>query len=194
MASHSARRRQIVEKDFSPPDNVFVWRPLSLLLVMSGSTWKNQLAWSYGNDPKPYTLISRNFAIGLISRWPRKFLSLSKYVKVIRARLEIKRLNFSQRSCRSIIEVLRPFQKSVSKEYRIITLYTYMDKIVQVLDLLDSFRVIEFCIYTSSRQFLLRSTKPKRSAKNYARFHFTYSLSPLRKSRPNLSYFFSKLS
>jgi hypothetical protein len=36
MASQSDRRRQIVEKDFSPPDNVAVCRPLALWLVISG--------------------------------------------------------------------------------------------------------------------------------------------------------------
>ena len=37
MASHSDRRRQMVEKDFSPPDRVFASRPLPTL-VGSGST------------------------------------------------------------------------------------------------------------------------------------------------------------
>jgi len=39
MASQIAKRRQIVENDFSPPDNVFACRPLSLCCVESGSTY-----------------------------------------------------------------------------------------------------------------------------------------------------------
>jgi hypothetical protein len=38
MASHRARSKQIVEKDFSPPDNVLVCLPAALTFVMSGST------------------------------------------------------------------------------------------------------------------------------------------------------------
>lgn len=38
MASQRARRRQICEKDFSPPERVLAPRPVSLDLVMSGST------------------------------------------------------------------------------------------------------------------------------------------------------------
>jgi hypothetical protein len=41
MASHSERRRQIVEKDFSPPERVFVWRPAAEVRVISGSTCNN---------------------------------------------------------------------------------------------------------------------------------------------------------
>jgi hypothetical protein len=40
IASQSDKSKQIVEKDFSPPDNVFVWRPFPLL-VSSGSTCGN---------------------------------------------------------------------------------------------------------------------------------------------------------
>jgi hypothetical protein len=39
MASHRDRRRQICEKDFSPPESVFGWFPLPLpSRVLSGST------------------------------------------------------------------------------------------------------------------------------------------------------------
>lgn len=41
MASHRESRRQIVEKDFSPPERVFVWRPWPVL-VSSGSTYDGQ--------------------------------------------------------------------------------------------------------------------------------------------------------
>jgi hypothetical protein len=39
MASQSARRRQTVEYDFSPPDSVLVCLPSPLRSVMSGCTW-----------------------------------------------------------------------------------------------------------------------------------------------------------
>jgi len=42
MASQSDSKRQICEKDFSPPERVFVPRPV-LSLVMSGSTFKSLL-------------------------------------------------------------------------------------------------------------------------------------------------------
>jgi hypothetical protein len=39
IASQSAKSIQMVEKDFSPPERVFVALPLSLLRVISGSTY-----------------------------------------------------------------------------------------------------------------------------------------------------------
>lgn len=41
IASHRESRRQIVEKDFSPPERVLVWRPWPVL-VSSGSTCDGQ--------------------------------------------------------------------------------------------------------------------------------------------------------
>lgn len=38
IASQRDSKRQMVEKDFSPPESVFVWRPWPPVLEMSGST------------------------------------------------------------------------------------------------------------------------------------------------------------
>jgi hypothetical protein len=84
MASHNASSIQMVEKDFSPPDNVFVCRPLSLLRVMSGSTCCLALASSidtkmgctYNNVKRSFAVVNLQVATELALREkPRKTLS-----------------------------------------------------------------------------------------------------------------------
>jgi hypothetical protein len=81
MASHRASSMQMVEKDFSPPDKVFVCRPLSLLRVISGSTCCSALVSStcagmghtYNNVQRPFAVIDFQVATELAFREkPRK--------------------------------------------------------------------------------------------------------------------------
>lgn len=46
LPSHIESNKQMVEKDFSPPDNPFVSRPLARKALPSGSTCHSSLAWS----------------------------------------------------------------------------------------------------------------------------------------------------
>lgn len=82
MASHNDSRRQIVENDFSPPDNVFASRPLPTL-VASGSTCKSSF-----------------FSLWLASRRPRKLRSLSIHMNWTRALAVMALWNDFQRSLR----------------------------------------------------------------------------------------------
>ena len=46
LPSHIESNKQMVEKDFSPPDKPFVSRPLAREMFPSGSTCHSALAWS----------------------------------------------------------------------------------------------------------------------------------------------------
>lgn len=106
MASQSASKRQTCEKDFSPPDNVLAPRPSLLSLVMSGSTYKVSISCGMGliyeNTCKSRTLFSWS-----ARSFPRKLLSLRRYVNCAFAREEMCDLKLCQRFIRCLRVDLR---------------------------------------------------------------------------------------
>jgi len=106
MASQSASKRQTCEKDFSPPDNVLAPRPSLLSFVMSGSTYKVSMSRGMGliceNTCKSRTLFSWS-----ARSFPRKLLSLRRYVNCAFAREEICDLKLCQRFIRCLRVDLR---------------------------------------------------------------------------------------
>jgi hypothetical protein len=99
IASQSAKSKHVVEKDFSPPESVFVCRPLSLFRVMSGSTWEVLVA-ILTMKQSTLTCMSSSFSLCLIIRVPRNCRSDRKYKNEVLARIEICSLNLCQRSLR----------------------------------------------------------------------------------------------
>lgn len=70
IASHKDSNRHVVEKDFSPPERVRVFRPSLLIRVESGSTWA---IFNAENDEKCWAVILRLNPVSFLDDLPLVF-------------------------------------------------------------------------------------------------------------------------